>query len=233
MPDSSGLPVTRRAALRLLAGIAGGCAACGACRILAGESEAQPPKPSGEGNGHGQPNPGKDGKKASAGEGAKDNQETKKRSRHGAEAADSKTPPKPGQANQPSGRKVKNLLAVRNGQALEIEDPPCFLIRTDLGLAALKTICTHKHQDLMLNAEGTEIHCPLHSSQFSLAGDPIGGPARRPLQWYRVTIDEAGDIFVDAGQHVEKGAGAPLPAWAQPKAVAKATDAEKAEREAR
>jgi Rieske Fe-S protein len=111
---------------------------------------------------------------------------------------------------------VANLSALRAESVTEIRSPHVFLVRTEKGVAALSTWCTHQHQQLVLNTGG-QIACPAHKSIFDLTGTPRGGPANRPLPWYQTRVGNDGSVFVDTTCTVKQGQWAELPAWARPK----------------
>jgi Rieske Fe-S protein len=111
--------------------------------------------------------------------------------------------------------KAADLFSIRNDTAIEITKPSVFLTRTNAGVAALATYCTHKRHRLEIE-EGC-IVCPVHGSNFDNTGKPTSGPANKPLPWYLSSIDDNGAIFVDTSKTVERGSWAALPDWAKPK----------------
>ncbi|MBI3828147.1 MAG: Rieske (2Fe-2S) protein [Planctomycetes bacterium] len=113
--------------------------------------------------------------------------------------------------------KLADLSALANESAKAMDDPCVLLVRTAKGVAALSRTCTHKHQELDVDAKSGAIYCPLHGSRFSLEGKPTNGPASRPLKWYKVEVEDGGAVCVDVKTAVDAGAWAPLPDWAKPK----------------
>ena len=111
---------------------------------------------------------------------------------------------------------IAELIKIANDSARKVEKPSVILTRTSKGVACLSAVCTHKHNDLEVDKDGN-IFCPVHSSMFDLEGNPSGGPATRPLNWYQTQISDSGSISVDAGRTVAQGQWAELPAWAKPK----------------
>lgn len=110
---------------------------------------------------------------------------------------------------------VVNLMSLPNGKALEAPGGKDFILtRTNDGIAALSTFCTHRRNRLAL--ENGVISCPVHGSEFDLDGKPLNGPATRPLAWYAVNVDEDGNIRVDTSRQVAEGSRAALPSWARP-----------------
>ncbi|HLX61559.1 MAG TPA: Rieske (2Fe-2S) protein [Planctomycetota bacterium] len=114
------------------------------------------------------------------------------------------------------GASIPNLMALPNESARLLTNPEAILTRTRAGIACFSGICTHRRNKLEVNKDGG-IKCPVHDSIFDLSGTPISGPASRPLTWYSTSINEDGDISVNANQTVAQGQWAKLPAWAQKK----------------
>jgi 3-phenylpropionate/trans-cinnamate dioxygenase ferredoxin reductase subunit len=48
-------------------------------------------------------------------------------------------------------------------------------------LHLLSPVCTHLRCIVSFDAETTEWHCPCHGSRFTIDGDVVKGPAKRPL----------------------------------------------------
>ncbi|MCH7618738.1 MAG: ubiquinol-cytochrome c reductase iron-sulfur subunit, partial [Candidatus Marinimicrobia bacterium] len=75
------------------------------------------------------------------------------------------------------------------------------------GIYALSTVCTHLGcTPNWLSAEG-KFKCPCHGSGFYNTGINFEGPAPRPLERFRITLAEDGQILVDKNQkyQYEKG----------------------------
>ena len=69
-------------------------------------------------------------------------------------------------------------------------------------MAAISNTCTH----LGCVVATTEIgfDCPCHGSRFDADGTVLGGPAPRPLPWFRLSLSPSGEVEVDtaaAGAH--------------------------------
>ena len=112
--------------------------------------------------------------------------------------------------------KLADLAALRNESAIEIAKQNLILSRTNAGVAALSIFCTHRHNRLEVEKDGS-IVCPVHDSMFDLSGKPVSGPASRALTAYLTQIDDDGAIRVDSSKTVKSGTVAELPAWAKPK----------------
>ena len=66
--------------------------------------------------------------------------------------------------------------------------------RTQSGLIALDTVCTHAGCSVVIQKK--QLVCPCHLSYFdSLSGNPESGPANRPLRKYPIT-EESGKILL-------------------------------------
>jgi len=82
-----------------------------------------------------------------------------------------------------------------------------WLVRTSSEMYALSTVCTHLGcTPNWLSAEG-KFKCPCHGSGFYKTGINFEGPAPRPLERYRITYSEDGQILVDKNRkfQYEKG----------------------------
>lgn len=74
----------------------------------------------------------------------------------------------------------------------------CFIIRDDKGLRALSAVCTHLGCTVNWVPDNDRIECPCHGSIFDeLNGKVLGGPAPRPLEWYRLTLQDDGKLLID------------------------------------
>lgn len=76
-----------------------------------------------------------------------------------------------------------------------------FVIRREGRLHACTAICPHKANLLLVDAANpTQIICSGHDSRFDLAGRPQGGPARRPLERFGISLNAAGHVIVDSAK---------------------------------
>jgi cytochrome b6-f complex iron-sulfur subunit len=72
-----------------------------------------------------------------------------------------------------------------------------WIIRTNDGFYALSAICTHLGcTPIWLIAEN-KFKCPCHGSGFRRDGVNYEGPAPRPLERFKITLAEDGQILVD------------------------------------
>lgn len=82
-----------------------------------------------------------------------------------------------------------------------------WMIRTAEGIYALSTICTHL--GCTPNWLGTEnkFKCPCHGSGFYKNGINFEGPAPRPLERYRISLSEDGQILIDKSKKFQQEKG--------------------------
>jgi cytochrome b6-f complex iron-sulfur subunit len=72
-----------------------------------------------------------------------------------------------------------------------------WIIRTNDGLYALSTVCTHLGCTPNWLGTDNKFKCPCHGSGFRKSGINFEGPAPRPLERYKITLAEDGQIIVD------------------------------------
>ena len=92
----------------------------------------------------------------------------------------------------------------------KFRDQKIFVRRLDDRLVAMSAICTHKRCVLKIKDPAT-LRCPCHKSFFSAEGSPTEGPAKKSLNRYALTQNEAGEITVDTTQSFEEKE------WEEPK----------------
>jgi cytochrome b6-f complex iron-sulfur subunit len=80
------------------------------------------------------------------------------------------------------------------GAAVLKEAGPFIVARDEGGLYAMSAKCTHL--GCTVSIDGSTLPCACHGSVFDLNGNVMYGPARRPLQHYRLTITN-GSVVVD------------------------------------
>jgi Rieske Fe-S protein len=76
-----------------------------------------------------------------------------------------------------------------------------FMVRDARGLYAVSALCTH--QGCVVNHVGDLFECPCHDARYTLEGERISGPARFPLEHFRVCVDAQGKAFVDRSVTVD------------------------------
>ena len=72
-----------------------------------------------------------------------------------------------------------------------------YIIHGPQGFYALSATCTHLGCRTAWSPELGLIACPCHGSRFNLIGVKVAGPAPRPLPWFKVSINDEGDLIVD------------------------------------
>lgn len=77
-------------------------------------------------------------------------------------------------------------------------DGKFWLINNEDGVLALYWKCVHLGCTVPWNETEKQFHCPCHGSLYNRHGVVIGGPAPRPLDIMKVTVD-GGNLVVDTG----------------------------------
>ena len=72
-----------------------------------------------------------------------------------------------------------------------------WLIRTTEQLYALSTVCTHLGCTPNWLQNESKFKCPCHGSGFRKSGMNFEGPAPRPLERYKISIADDGQILID------------------------------------
>jgi cytochrome b6-f complex iron-sulfur subunit len=78
-----------------------------------------------------------------------------------------------------------------------------YLARTDDGIIALYRKCVHLGCVVPWNDSEDQFHCPCHGSLYNRKGEVLGGPAPRPLDYFKITED-AGSLIVDTGKVLQR-----------------------------
>jgi Rieske Fe-S protein len=74
---------------------------------------------------------------------------------------------------------------------------PAILVHTPDGqIKAFDAVCTHLDCTVQYSSERQQIWCACHNGRYDLNGINVAGPPPRPLEPFKVDIDEAGDIHV-------------------------------------
>lgn len=71
------------------------------------------------------------------------------------------------------------------------------------GLHAVSLICTHLGCVVQVKEKG--FACPCHGSKYDAMGKVIGGPAPRPLPWYKISLSIDGSLVVDTSSEIPAG----------------------------
>lgn len=81
------------------------------------------------------------------------------------------------------------------------------LVRATSGIRAVSMICTHQSCLLVPSTdkgsgEFMGFECPCHGARFGDRGEVTRGPAQRALQWFRLSMNQSGELLVDLSDAV-------------------------------
>ncbi|MGH7197521.1 MAG: ubiquinol-cytochrome c reductase iron-sulfur subunit [Candidatus Omnitrophota bacterium] len=82
-----------------------------------------------------------------------------------------------------------------------------WMVKTAEGMYALSTICTHLGCTPNWLAGENKFKCPCHGSGFYKTGINFEGPAPRPLERYKISLAEDGQILVDKSKKFQQEKG--------------------------
>lgn len=89
------------------------------------------------------------------------------------------------------------------GTRIALETRRICVVREGNRIAALSTTCTHL--GCIVGLADTGFACPCHGSRFDPDGTVTGGPAPKPLPWFKITLAPNGEIEVDKDIEVAPG----------------------------
>ena len=100
------------------------------------------------------------------------------------------------------------------GTVTKVDAGKFYLVHVEQGMIALYWRCTHLGCTVPWKPEerpdaGGCFCCPCHGSQFNKVGEKIGGPAPRPMDYFPIEIDAAGNVWVDTGRVQQRTAFSP------------------------
>jgi cytochrome b6-f complex iron-sulfur subunit len=72
-----------------------------------------------------------------------------------------------------------------------------WMVRLEGKLFALSNICTHLGCIPNWQAADLKFKCPCHGSGFYMSGINFEGPAPRPLERYKISLNAKGEVVVD------------------------------------
>mgnify|MGYP001598231253 CR=1 FL=1 len=72
-----------------------------------------------------------------------------------------------------------------------------WIVREEEGFYALSAVCTHLGCTPRWLETDNKFKCPCHGSGFHLSGINFEGPAPRPLERIKITLNENGELVVD------------------------------------
>ncbi|HMO17359.1 MAG TPA: Rieske 2Fe-2S domain-containing protein [Oligoflexia bacterium] len=74
---------------------------------------------------------------------------------------------------------------------------------------SIKLVCTHQSCALRvpedkITPDELSFHCPCHGAIFNSEGDVVRGPAKRPLEWLRLSLSENKYLTIHLEEKVER-----------------------------
>ncbi|MDP2654211.1 MAG: ubiquinol-cytochrome c reductase iron-sulfur subunit [Candidatus Omnitrophota bacterium] len=87
-----------------------------------------------------------------------------------------------------------------------------WIVRDTEKIYALSTVCTHLGCTPNWMGNEDKFKCPCHGSGFYKTGINFEGPAPRPLERFKITLTENGEILVDKTQKFQQEKGE----WSNP-----------------
>lgn len=91
------------------------------------------------------------------------------------------------------------------GSITPVEIGRFYLVRLDDGgFLAIYRRCTHLGCAVPFDQASSQFVCPCHGSAFTTDGDVLNQPAPRPLDLFKLTINEAQEIIVDTSATIER-----------------------------
>jgi cytochrome b6-f complex iron-sulfur subunit len=90
-----------------------------------------------------------------------------------------------------------------SGTRIALDQRRVCVVREGNKVAAISTTCTHL--GCIVGLADTGFACPCHGSRFDTDGNVTGGPAPKPLPWFKVTLAPNGELEVDKDTQVEPG----------------------------
>jgi len=82
-----------------------------------------------------------------------------------------------------------------------------WIVREPGGFYALSTVCTHLGCTPNWLQADEKFKCPCHGSGFVRSGVNVEGPAPRPLERYKITLAEDGQIQIDKNTKFQEEKG--------------------------
>jgi Rieske Fe-S protein len=83
----------------------------------------------------------------------------------------------------------------QDGYAEAVDQQVVFLVKSDAGVRAMSSTCTHLGCRVSYDASTKLLRCPCHGGVFTPEGKVVGGPPPRPLTELSTRID-ASKVFV-------------------------------------
>lgn len=111
---------------------------------------------------------------------------------------------------------AKTDVPAVGGEPFKANDGNFYLVHTTDGVLALSRTCTHMGCKVPWNKGEGCFHCPCHNSKFDRNGVRFAGPAKRPLDLVKLTVQSNGDISVSPDDHTDRTAYDPSQAAPYP-----------------
>lgn len=89
------------------------------------------------------------------------------------------------------------------GTRIALESRRVCVVREGDKMAAISTTCTHL--GCIVGLADTGFACPCHGSRFDQDGTVTGGPAPKPLPWFKLSLAPNGELEIDKDTQVESG----------------------------
>ena len=104
---------------------------------------------------------------------------------------------------EPSRFRVGKPESFPLGTRLPLSSQRVTIVRTEAGMAAISNTCTHL--GCVVSTSEIGFDCPCHGSRFDAEGTVLGGPAPRPLPWFKLSLAPNGEVEVDTSTPVDPG----------------------------
>ena len=82
-----------------------------------------------------------------------------------------------------------------------------WIVRDDEKIYALSTVCTHLGCTPNWLGNDNKFKCPCHGSGFYKTGINFEGPAPRPLERFKISLSDEGEIIVDKSKKFQQEKG--------------------------
>ena len=82
-----------------------------------------------------------------------------------------------------------------------------WMVRNDEGIYVLSTVCTHLGCTPNWQPSAKKFKCPCHGSGFRMTGIHFEGPAPRPLERFKISLADDGEIIIDKTQKYQQEKG--------------------------
>src|SRR5215831_13829552 len=96
---------------------------------------------------------------------------------------------------QPTRFAIGKLDDFPSGTRISLDVKRVCIVRDGAKMAAISTTCTHL--GCIVGISDTGFACPCHGSRFDQDGTVTGGPAPKPLPWFKLSLAPNGELDVD------------------------------------